>query len=364
MLAKFKYDFAISVAEEDRVIAEHIAVALQKKGIRYYLYSEHLADHLGKPILKVTLDAYKTGARYVLMITSKKFVQKYWAGIENQVAQIFANGREDYVIQIRLDATPVDGLSKHTVFLNWNNNPDEIAELLYKKLQKKDPTGKKTQPVRAKQAIIVFFLAAVSFFVIYINVNVKPAGSGALTDNIAKDASLKRPDTGNLIDNKDKPGSPSNSGQTREKGQDAQPSSKRDRSVNKPSVVHTIPANGESSAKKNYDYCIVVTGNDTDLNNMLTVGITNLLRQRKSTITTDAGSAGKIIRLYAQESTTTSAEYAGVFSSSCNYQFSITRQDDAVLQSFNGRTVTPGFSKSSNLNALSAEILKKINPML
>lgn len=130
MRRKFTYDVAISVAEEDKWVAEQISAALKKRDVRYYYYEEQTAHSWGKYIINLTVDSYGGRSRYVLMITSKIFVKKYWSGIERQVA--LANPA--HILQLRLDDTAIDGISEHIVYQEWRNNPAEIADLLLEKI--------------------------------------------------------------------------------------------------------------------------------------------------------------------------------------------------------------------------------------
>ncbi|HMK26493.1 MAG TPA: SUMF1/EgtB/PvdO family nonheme iron enzyme [Chitinophagaceae bacterium] len=132
---KYKHDIAISVAEEDLPIAKQIAAALAVKNISYFLYTEHRARNWGKHILKISLDAYGAEAMFVLMITSKIFIDKYWVNIEKQISEVFNKGKQPYILQLRIDNTPVDGLSKNVVSEKWENNPYEIAEIIKEKLK-------------------------------------------------------------------------------------------------------------------------------------------------------------------------------------------------------------------------------------
>jgi len=135
MKRAFKYDVAISVAEEDKAVARQIARALKKRGIRYYYYEEKAIESWGEYIINLTEDSFGRRSRYVLMITSKVFVQKYWSNIERQVALANPVPGKPHILQLRLDNTPVDGLSQHAVYRSWRNNPDEIADVIKKKVR-------------------------------------------------------------------------------------------------------------------------------------------------------------------------------------------------------------------------------------
>lgn len=131
----YKYDVAISVAEEDRQIAEQITAELKRYKIRYYYYKERAAENWGEYIIHLTHNAYGKRSRFVLLITSGVFVQKYWSDVELQVALSELLRRGQHILQLQLDSTPVDGISKRLVSVNWNNNPAEIADLLAQKIK-------------------------------------------------------------------------------------------------------------------------------------------------------------------------------------------------------------------------------------
>jgi formylglycine-generating enzyme required for sulfatase activity len=131
----FKYDVAISVAEENKDVAKQIVTALKKKRIPYYYYED---DHSiwGEYIINLTKDAYGKRARYVLIITSRIYIEKYWSNVELQVAvSSFVKGKPR-VLQLRLDDTPVDSISKHQVYLEWKDNPEEIVAILAEKIRR------------------------------------------------------------------------------------------------------------------------------------------------------------------------------------------------------------------------------------
>ncbi|WP_343675131.1 SUMF1/EgtB/PvdO family nonheme iron enzyme [Chitinophaga sp.] len=129
-----KHDIAISVAEEDTDVADLIAAELKNLNVRYYYYKEE-KDNLGKHLINLTMDAYGKRTKYVLLITSRFFVNKYWSGIELQMA--LAQLPQGSVWQLRLDNTEVNGLPKHKVYLEWKDNPGEIAKVVKEKLTRR-----------------------------------------------------------------------------------------------------------------------------------------------------------------------------------------------------------------------------------
>lgn len=135
MFKRFKYDIAISVAEEDAAIAEVIAQSLKAKKISCYFYREQSVQNWGQHILRISLSKYGAEARYVLVIISEHFMKKYWTGIENQIMQVFRPGKDIYILPLRVDDTPVDGISKYIAFVKWESNEEEIADKIRKKLR-------------------------------------------------------------------------------------------------------------------------------------------------------------------------------------------------------------------------------------
>jgi hypothetical protein len=164
---KYKYDVAISVAHEEVHIAQQIAAALKGLGITYFLYTEQRAQNWGEHILKISLDKYGAEAKYVMLIISSIYVEKYWANIENQISQIYVKRGEIYILPLRLDDTPVDGLSKHIVFEKWNNNPNEIATFVADKLRLRN----KRKPALLLIIIALLFGASVTYYLFSQNNN-------------------------------------------------------------------------------------------------------------------------------------------------------------------------------------------------
>lgn len=128
-----KYDIAISVAEEDLVVAEQIAAALKERRVRYFLYTEHRAEFFGRNLFEIILDSFGRRARYVLMIASNTFLHTYWQSIEWRIVNM-RKGRLR-ILPLMLEGAVMDKSAQHVVFENWKNNPEEIADLIAKKLR-------------------------------------------------------------------------------------------------------------------------------------------------------------------------------------------------------------------------------------
>ena len=163
MFKRFKCDVAISVAEEDLKIAQRIAASLKKRKITYYLYDEQSAENWGRYLLEISLAKYGAEAKYILLIISKSFAEKYWTSIESQIIQVYKPGKEAYVLQLRLNDVAVDGFNKYMAFVKWENNEDDIAEKIKKKLRLRRQRAYKK---RAGIFTSIIALLAVLYFLI------------------------------------------------------------------------------------------------------------------------------------------------------------------------------------------------------
>lgn len=165
MSPKQRRDIAISVAEEDLNIAKQIALALKDRGISYYLYTEHRHKNWGKHILGILFEAFRENCRYVLMITSKTYVEKYWTTIEHHIMDAFSEEKGAFTLQLRLDDTPIEGL-RNIICEDWDNNAAEIADIIKKKLE--EERGNETHDQSNKVSFFRKFATQALIFVILV----------------------------------------------------------------------------------------------------------------------------------------------------------------------------------------------------
>lgn len=131
----YKYDVAISFAEEDKAIAEQIALSLKKVNLVPYFYEFESAENWGENIFNVIINRYREQARFALILISQYYVRKKWASIELQIIQAVSQREgKNYLIPLRIDHTPVPELSSNTLFEMWNNDADQIAAMLKQKV--------------------------------------------------------------------------------------------------------------------------------------------------------------------------------------------------------------------------------------
>lgn len=164
MLVKYQYDIAFSVAEEDLDVARKIAHALKARNIRYYLYAEHNVENLGKTLMQISQEVYGKKARHVLMLTSKVFVTKYWTVIESQIVHITAQKRPEFIFRVKLDDARVDSINDYLFSLTWNNNPDEIADVITKKIRSRISLWKRKISRIAITALFALFILLFTFY--------------------------------------------------------------------------------------------------------------------------------------------------------------------------------------------------------
>jgi len=174
----YRYDVAISVAEEDRAVADALVPELKKQRIGYYYYGENNPNVWGEDIIKLTIRNYGRRSRFVLLITSKTSVQKYWASIELKVA-LSVNKN---ILQLRADDSPVDERFKDTIYRDWKDNPAEIAaDLKYRIRRHKRKRGEPLiTTVIIPVVTLVLFSLIYYFFVFWLR-PVPPVGSVLVT---------------------------------------------------------------------------------------------------------------------------------------------------------------------------------------
>lgn len=137
MVKQYKYHIALSFAVEDIGVAEQVAQAIKKLNtISYYFYPEHISSNWGKNGFQISLDTFGNDAQYMLMLISKNYIEKYWSNIERQIAQNVTRHNEPYVLPLYIEdeIVQIDGLGKDIFYVKWENDPDNIARLLYEKI--------------------------------------------------------------------------------------------------------------------------------------------------------------------------------------------------------------------------------------
>lgn len=337
---KFKYDVAISFAQEDFSVAEKIAAALRAAGITYYLYAENIALHWGENLFRISYDTYTSQSRYVLLLISKFYIRKKWPGIERQIVQSVNSKLLGHILPLRIDDTRIDGLSNNTVFVKWQNNPRHIAALIKERLVRDRKTRKYRYAYSIPIALLFIIIISGGIYFKLLN----KTGSGPIGKHDS----------------------------TKPEGKHTEPI---DSPVNGPKRGRGDPVTNTESKKDSptikapedpilYQYCITVSGNNEKLNQLVSSSAGHLLNGRNLTVGTACRNAEKTISISLEELTTRSDIAPDIVSSSCNYTIDIIPNRGGEKRSDAGRIGTPGFSLETNMSNLSKEIKEKLNQLL
>jgi len=100
-------------------------------------YDRFEQPHLwGKDLYQHLADIYQNRARYVVVFLSKDYVKKAWPRHELRNAQARAfRVKEEYILPVRLDKTPVPGLNETVGYLDFNEfGTDGVVHTVLRKL--------------------------------------------------------------------------------------------------------------------------------------------------------------------------------------------------------------------------------------
>ena len=122
----YTYDIAISFSDKDIHIAESISRELNRLRIKNYFYRDQ--NNAGANLKEETWKVYREDSRFALTIISKDYAQSKWSLEELAVIRTVNRGANTrYWIPLRIDATPVEGLTNDIVYLEWQGNALETA---------------------------------------------------------------------------------------------------------------------------------------------------------------------------------------------------------------------------------------------
>lgn len=128
----YEYDFVISYAGEDRLIAEDICGKIKERGD----YSVFLAENekyrfVGKDGERFFEELFSR-SKQVIVIISKDYKRKKWPRFEWDI--ILERDVENKFIPIRLDDAKIIGLPSSIIYMPYKNNSTEIAKITINKL--------------------------------------------------------------------------------------------------------------------------------------------------------------------------------------------------------------------------------------
>lgn len=135
----FKYEVAISFAGEDRGFAEAVAKGLQNEGVIVFYDKFYEADLWGKDLSVEFRDVYHESSKFVIMVLSKRYVDKIWTNFERQQAieRLIKEKGNDYILPVRLDGFTGDvpGLSGLIHHLSVNSRePEKVVRVFIEKI--------------------------------------------------------------------------------------------------------------------------------------------------------------------------------------------------------------------------------------
>jgi hypothetical protein len=115
----YKFDVALSFAGEDREYVEQVAEPLRSAGLQVFYDSDYQADMWGEDLVEYFDQVYRVKARYAIMFISHYYATKMWPRHERRSALARAlEERRAYILPVRLDDTPLEGLRPTVGYLD------------------------------------------------------------------------------------------------------------------------------------------------------------------------------------------------------------------------------------------------------
>lgn len=143
MQETFKYEVAISFAEEDRNIALSLSQALDAAGLASYYYPDNKADMVGIDLEEKLTSIYRHEAKFAVVIFSDHYFRDDKPYVKTELTAIQNRMEEDagtvYMLPVKVHKDV--SLKKYPeldslTYLLWNHNPGEIADILKELLGK------------------------------------------------------------------------------------------------------------------------------------------------------------------------------------------------------------------------------------
>jgi len=141
---EYMYDVAISFAEEDRDAAVALAGALESQGMNVYYYPDNRADDVGYNIEHRLITIYSEQAQFAITLLSENYFKEEKVYTKIELAAIQRRMESDpgivYLLPVKLTDFEIPSeylFLAELIYLEWNHEPDQIAEVLKKLLGKK-----------------------------------------------------------------------------------------------------------------------------------------------------------------------------------------------------------------------------------
>jgi TIR domain len=132
----YEFDVAVSFAREDRELVEEIVRRLRDADVRIFYDTNYQAVMWGEDLVEYLDQIYRVKARYTMMFISHFYAEKMWTRHERRSALARAlEQRSAYVLPVRLDSTPLEGLRPTIGYLDARvMGPDGIVTTTLEKL--------------------------------------------------------------------------------------------------------------------------------------------------------------------------------------------------------------------------------------
>jgi hypothetical protein len=135
--SQFEFDVAVSFAGEDREFVEEVVSRLKNANLRVFYDTDYQPAMWGEDLIEYLDQIYRVKTRYTIMFISRFYADKMWTRHERRSALARAlEQRNAYVLPVRLDSTPLEGLRPTVGYLDARLiGPDGIVSATLAKLE-------------------------------------------------------------------------------------------------------------------------------------------------------------------------------------------------------------------------------------
>ncbi|HAD98521.1 MAG TPA: hypothetical protein DCG19_14015 [Cryomorphaceae bacterium] len=163
---KYKYDIAISFAEEEHDIAKMLDFVFRSRRfrkIKAFYYPRFKSRLMGEDLHEILPKIYESEARYALIILSGKYLTKEYCQIELEAIRKRRHIQEDrYAFVVKKDLTKLTdiGFPEGFVYYQWNHDPEQLTEILSQILKPR----KAFWPIAVMVILIVACIGGVNMY--------------------------------------------------------------------------------------------------------------------------------------------------------------------------------------------------------
>ncbi len=128
------YDVAFSYANEERAYVEEVAKHLNQRDVKVFYDHFNKRKTWGMDLNQFLGDVYNSYSKFCVIFVSENYTKKKWTLVELNHAIRRHNetkNRERYLLPVRFDESPIDGIDGLGYMDTQENTPAELAELIY-----------------------------------------------------------------------------------------------------------------------------------------------------------------------------------------------------------------------------------------